>query len=457
MDADSTKPRKEKKKTSLKERLAMGGFALSNDLGNNFRSNYRLYFYTNVLAIAPALAGVITMIGTIWDGINDPIIGFMADKHRFKNGEKIRPFAKWFAIPVGLLFVLLFTSYEAPMWAKVVISILFLILFDTCLTALQIAFFGLPMVMTDDQKERVGINVFVMTGGTIGVALASVALWPLIRAFGGVNELGNVANEQKGFFLGAVVVAAICIIMPLLAYRSCKERIQPDEKKESEKLLPTLKLLLKERNWVLNLCYELTYYMSSLLMTSNLLYYTTYVMGSSKSTTLLMGIYLLGSLVMFPFIGIINRKLGRKKTMMIGAIILILSKIAVLAMPDSLTGVELHCLLIGAGCAVCSVMFVSNRADVVDIIAAKNGRRMETIVSTLSTFISKLAMSLVTLGIGLALQFSHYDESLAVQPAETVSCIKAMMGTVPLVIYVIMVIVITRMTIDKDKAAVAQQ
>ena len=371
-------------KIGFVERLSMGGFALANDLGNNFRSNYRMYFYTNVLALSPFLAGLVTMIGTLWDGINDPLIGYAADRHRFKNGEKIRPFAKWSAIPTALLFVLLFTRYDASMWVKTAISILLLLLFHTASTALQIALFGLPMVMTNDQRQRVGVNTFITAGGTIGVAIAAVALWPLIQAFGGLDKSGNIINEPRGFFIGAAIVALVYAVTPLIAYKTCKERIVSPKPQAGEKLWGTLKSLFKYKNWTLNLSFELIYYTSNLLMTSNLIYYAKYVVGM----------------------------------------------------------------------AICSIMFISNRADIVDVVAARTGRRLETIVSTLCTFVSKLAMSLVSLAIGIVLEACNYKAELDVQSPETISCLKVMMGIAPLVVYVVMVIVVSRMTLDQDVAEI---
>lgn len=437
-------------KVGLFERLSMGGFALSNDLGNNFRSNYRMYFYTNVLALSPFLAGLVTMIGTLWDGINDPLIGYAADRHRFKNGEKIRPFAKWFAIPTAILFIFLFLSYEAPMWAKAAISILLLLLFHTASTALQIALFGMPMVMTDDQRQRVSINTFVTAGATIGIAIASVVLWPLIQACGGLDSLGNIIDEPRGFLIGASVVAVIYAITPLIAYRACKERIISPKPQAGEKIWSTLKLLFKYKNWRLNLSFELIYYVSNLLMTSNMIYYAKYVQGSSSYVTLVMALYMVGSLIMFPFVGVLNRKFGRKKTMSIAALVLIASKVVLLINMTSLTLLMAHSVLVGVGVAICSVMFISNRADIVDVVAARTGRRLETIVSTLCTFVSKLAMSLVSFAIGIVLELCNYKAELAVQSIETVNCLKAMMGIAPLVLYILMIFVVSRLTIDKD-------
>jgi Na+/melibiose symporter-like transporter len=40
-------------------------------------------FYTDVVGLSPATYGVIFLIFSIWNGINDPIIGYWADKRPF--------------------------------------------------------------------------------------------------------------------------------------------------------------------------------------------------------------------------------------------------------------------------------------------------------------------------------------------------------------------------------------
>lgn len=36
-------------------------------------------------------AGTILSLGIVWDAINDPLVGYFAVNHRFKNGERVRP------------------------------------------------------------------------------------------------------------------------------------------------------------------------------------------------------------------------------------------------------------------------------------------------------------------------------------------------------------------------------
>ena len=52
--------------------------------------NYFMNFCTDVLYVEPYIIGIVLGIARVWDSVNDPIIGTMIDRHRFKNGEKLQ-------------------------------------------------------------------------------------------------------------------------------------------------------------------------------------------------------------------------------------------------------------------------------------------------------------------------------------------------------------------------------
>ena len=68
---------------------------------------YLLYFYTDVVGISPALAGIIYGVGMLWDALTDPFMGFLAEKTRTRWGV-YRPYLLFGNIPLALSFVLLF-------------------------------------------------------------------------------------------------------------------------------------------------------------------------------------------------------------------------------------------------------------------------------------------------------------------------------------------------------------
>ena len=60
--------------------MAYGAGDLGPAITANIAVFFLLVFFTNVAGIPAGLAGSILMIGKIWDGINDPIVGMLTDK-----------------------------------------------------------------------------------------------------------------------------------------------------------------------------------------------------------------------------------------------------------------------------------------------------------------------------------------------------------------------------------------
>ena len=69
-------------------------------------SVYHLKFATDVLGISPAAMGTILLLSRIWDGLCDPVTGFLSDRTRCRLGRR-RPWIVAAALPVAATFALL--------------------------------------------------------------------------------------------------------------------------------------------------------------------------------------------------------------------------------------------------------------------------------------------------------------------------------------------------------------
>lgn len=59
-------------------------------------SQWLNYFMTNVLYISAASTGTMMGVVRVWDAINDPLVGTLIDRHKFKTATScIRTLANW--------------------------------------------------------------------------------------------------------------------------------------------------------------------------------------------------------------------------------------------------------------------------------------------------------------------------------------------------------------------------
>lgn len=51
---------------------------------------FLLFYYTDVVGLSPWWAGIVFALGSVWDGLLDPIVGSLADRTRSRWG-RFRP------------------------------------------------------------------------------------------------------------------------------------------------------------------------------------------------------------------------------------------------------------------------------------------------------------------------------------------------------------------------------
>lgn len=178
-------------KLSVGEKIAYALGDASANIAWRGVSTFLLIFYTDVFGLAPAIAGLVLLVGRFTDGIGDLLMGVVGDRTKSKYGH-FRPWVLWTAIPLGVTLSLIFT---APDWSyewKVAYAFITYILFMLIYTANNVPYGSLMAVMTPDDKERTSLSSFRMVGAFAGGMLVQGALLFLVAHFGNVNPSVNV-------------------------------------------------------------------------------------------------------------------------------------------------------------------------------------------------------------------------------------------------------------------------
>lgn len=440
-------------RTRFSEKLGFCTFSTASNVVYQFKSIYYLFFLTNVVKMNVLVAGTILTIGTIWDAVNDPLIGFWAVNHKFKNGERVRPLAIWFAVPWAITVVLLFTNFGLESRAAVAAALGIYLLFELFNTFVGIPYNSMGSLATNLDEDRRSINVFRNIGGGLGAGIGAVACLPLLKLFGALDAKGNLidASSSRGFMLTAGVMGFVCIAGCLAHYFTTRERVKPiaeDDEKLSAKTV--FGMLFRCKSWVFNMFYIICYGVINLLLMSCITYYATYIIGSTAAATAIQAAYLVASLASSFLVSIVDRVIGRKKTMMAAAALFILGKIWFVINPFSIGAIYVNAITVGIAVTITFVMFNTNRNNIVDIIEWQSGRRLDSLVSTADNLASKLAVAGATQLVAVALSVSGFDASLSVQPTAAINTINAVLGWVPMLVAVVMLVVIWFLNIEDD-------
>ena len=453
----SNPARMETPKVGMLEKLGFATFSTASNVVFNFKDLFYLFFLTNVMGIHIGHAGIITAIGIVWDAINDPMVGFWAVNHRFKNGEKCRPFALWCAVPWAVTVVLMFTCFDVPYGLKLGIAMCIYFLFELFNTFAAIPYNSMGSLATNRDSDRRAINVARNLGGCLGSAIGAVAMYPLLNLFGGLDAQGNIIQGDPGknaFFYAAIVMGAVCILGSFAHYFTTKERVKQESADESKiGIFAAFKMLLGCRSWVMNTLYILCYGTLNLLIMSTINYYATYVIGSSSAATIIMALYLVVS-VIFSVLSIpIDKKLGRRKTMISSAAVYIVGKIWFVLNPFSMGAILVNALSVAYAMTLAFVLFNTNRNNIADLIEWKNRRRIDSLVCTCDNLASKLSKAAANLMLTGALAAAGFNAELTVQPESAINTINALLGWVPMLISVAMLLIVFFHPIEEEMAA----
>ena len=77
----------------------------------SFVNTFLLFFLTTVAGIKPAAAGTIIIVGSVWNTIINPVIGYLSDNCASKWGRR-RPFLAIMAPALGASAFMLFTALD---------------------------------------------------------------------------------------------------------------------------------------------------------------------------------------------------------------------------------------------------------------------------------------------------------------------------------------------------------
>ena len=453
----SSNTRTETPPIGFAEKLGFCTFSTASNVVFNFKDLFYLFFLTNVMGIKIAHAGIITAIGIVWDAVNDPLVGFWAVNHRFKNGEMCRPLALWCAVPWAITTVLMFTCFDVAYGLKLGIAVAVYFLFELFNTFAAIPYNSMGSLATNRDSDRRAINVARNLGGCIGSAIGALALYPLLGLFGGLDEAGNVLQDtarRTAFFFAAIVMGAARIIGSLAHYLTTRERIHEQKEAESKiRFLDAVKMLLHCRSWVMNALYVICYGMLNLLIMSTINYYATYVLGSAAAATPILAVFLVMS-VIAPLLAIpIDKKIGRKHTMILSAAVYLTGKIWFILDPYSMGAIYVNSVTVAFSMALAFVCFNTNRNNIADLVEYQSGRRIDSLVSTCDNLAAKLSKAGTNLLMTGALAAAGFNADLPAQPQTAVNTICALLGWVPMLVAAVMLAVVCFHPIEKEMTA----
>ena len=411
-------------------KLAFGAGDLSPAIATVIPSFFQFFFLTQVAGLDPLQAGSVRAILTVWDAVNDPVIGWLSDRTRSKLGRR-RPWMLYGAVPFGLIYFLQWLVPPFDDTGKFIYYLIVGLLFNIAFTAVNVPYTALTAELTQDYDERTSLNAFRFAF-SIGGSIVAGVLHPFI--------VGRFADPITGYLVSGAIWGGLTVLPFLWCVAGTREKHSADDVQD-ENVIQQFRTALSNRPYLFVIGIYLFSWLAVQFTSSILVHYVTFWLKRPD----LMGLMILavqGSAFVFLFIwNAVSRHIGKKAVYMIGMVFWIGVQSALFfVQPDQSTLALVLAVLAGVGVATAYIVPWSMMPDVIELDELETGQRREGVFYGLMVLLQKFGLAMGQLVIGIVLQntgfISSEGQTAVEQPPSALFALRLLIGPVPTVVLI---------------------
>lgn len=429
-------------KVPLSAALGYGTAALAYNFVYTLVTNYVNIFFTNVLGISLAAAGVIMLLARLWDGVNDPIMGTIVDKTNTKDG-KYRPYMKWGMLPLSVMTILIFLAPDLSIQLKTIYAGVTYILWGMAYTFANIPYMSMQSTLSFDSNERTKIITIKTIFVLVGALIAMIAVPALAFTKDGI--------QADGFVKAAIIGAVLVIVCMYITFKATVRFKYVDDKNvEKTTIKDRVDAVVKNPPLIiLAIVLFLVSVLTAIIGAQN--YFVVNVLGQPE---LVMAFTLAGFAPMILAMALmpLAMKLEKRVLMGGGMVIYVLGSIGFYLVPNSnINGLLLMSAVRGLGIGFAMILIWSMIADSVDFAALKTGKQQGGIVFSTSTFMQKAAGGIGAALMNFLLIAVGFNKDLATQTAEAADGVKMILSFGPAILAAAVVVLMFFYPLSKAK------
>jgi glycoside/pentoside/hexuronide:cation symporter, GPH family len=394
--------------------------AIATALSYQAFSTYIIFFYVDVVKLPAYLAATAMAIYAVWNAINDPIAGFISDHTHTRWGRRI-PYIAFGSIPFGIVYFLLW----APPFSEVT-NIMFqffyflimICLFDTFYTVTVLNWASLYPEMFPSLKERSEVNAFRQSFGMIGLILG-IAIPPIIY--------GTLGWGWMGAIFGVIISLSL-----LIALRGSFEHKQYSQEKQLS-LGKSFKATLKNRSFLTFVFSNLFVQFAFTLILASVPFFAKYVLHQGAVGTA--AILAIAFVVAFPMLYVWEffvNKYGAKKCFMATMVVLSITLIP-LFFVKTFGAALITAAFIGTGLAGFILVADILLSDIIDEDETKTGTRREGMYFGANALVTRFAIGLEALCLGMIFVTTKYNPYIYTQTREFVTGLRFLIAGFPII------------------------
>jgi GPH family glycoside/pentoside/hexuronide:cation symporter len=401
-------------------------------------------FYTDTFGITAAAVSTMFLVVRLFDALNDPIMGMIADRTKTRWG-KFRPYLLWFSIPYGLGTVLMFTTPNLSYTGKIIYAYSTYALMMIIYTAMMIPYNTLIGVISPDSGERTSVASYKFVFAYAAGASLQAFVIPLVDILGG-------DDQAKGYTLTMAIFGTLCILVFIIAFLSVKERVQPDISQKTS-LKNDVKDLIHNKPWIILATVSVISLIYIAIRSAVIMYYFKYYIADVVAA----GPFMVAG-TLSVMLGVIPTKwlaskIGKKRLYILSMIIVVLSCSGFfIAGPDDIVWIYAMQIIFSFASGPSMPLLWSMLADAADYSEWKNRRRATGLVYSAATFSQKMGFSIGGALFMFILSIFGYVADVP-QTAESILGIKLSLSLIPAAIAVLAIFALLFYPLDDQRVA----
>lgn len=416
---------------SFREKLTLALPGPASVIGPIIIHNTLMKFYTDIIGLDAKFYGWIYLIYSIWNAINDPLLGAYIDKMPFNKKRGKYVYLMKVTAPTMLIsiFAMLLSSPSWSDWLIFGVLTAELFVFDTAYTIYSVAYQSYFLIAAPNKEERVDVDIIrTYIGNALG---AITTIIPTLLLVGDGNRALIIP-----IFSGVILVNAA---MYFVAFRTLKDKAEMyetavvPETKSIKEIWKEAKNIICTKPFLTYLLFYITargaigYYFNPFL------YFMDHVIKSSEIVATLADVIPgLIMLALLPLAGKFIKKHGSKFTTLLSYIPALMGFAGLLFITKGWQAVICYTFIVFALNVIQTAGVVINGA-LIDYDEMKTGIRKTGLYGGLFTLLTTSLTSLQATIFTTILSNHGYDGSLAEQTEEAVRGIRIGAGLVPII------------------------
>jgi GPH family glycoside/pentoside/hexuronide:cation symporter len=410
-------------------------------------------FYYTIVVRNSILIGIAFIIWSVWNALNDPILGYLSDRTHTRWGRRI----PWMIVAIGPLSLIMFLLFSPPITFGITSQIInfvyffiVIIIFEFFYTMFSINQTSLFPEQFIDRIVRGKVNSIRQIFTVIGLVVAAILPSLFMR-----DPMVEEALPNWSIF--SIVLAILTFLFGafFIKYGAKEKGEFKQDYKQAPRFFNAIKLCIKSKSFRWYIPAEIANWFVYGMLPTVIPLYGRYVLGieaDSFELSVLLGIAFISAAIFVNFWRWVAKRIGPRKAWMISLATWTLTLIPLLFISSFEEGLIVF-FIIGIGLAGSFVIIDLIVSDIIDEDEINTGIRREAAYYGVNALFLRFSTVFVFLAVGFVFAgfgWTEY-EPLINDPIALANALKILIVVLPAIALIIAILSLYKYPLDGDK------